>query len=61
MDSEGMKNSAKQFAINVGVLTQGLPVSLINRAYCNQIIRSGRVRLMQITEHREELNQMLIL
>ena len=41
MDSEEMKNRTKQFAINVGVLTQGLPVSQINRAYSNQIIRSS--------------------
>ena len=41
MDSEEMKNRTKQFAINVGVLTQELPVSQINRAYSNQIIRSS--------------------
>jgi four helix bundle protein len=41
MDSEEMKNRTKQFAINVGVLTQGLPVSQINKAYSNQIIRSS--------------------
>ncbi len=41
MDSEEMKNRTKQFAINVGVLTQGLPISQINRAYSNQIIRSS--------------------
>ena len=41
MDSEEMKRRTKQFAINVGVLTQGLPDSQINRAYSNQIIRSS--------------------
>jgi four helix bundle protein len=41
MDSEEMKRRTKQFAINVGILTQGLPESQINRAYCNQIIRSS--------------------
>ncbi len=41
MDSEEMKRRTKQFAINVGVLTQGLPDSQINRAYNNQIIRSS--------------------
>lgn len=41
MDSEEMKSRTKQFAINVGVLTQGLSVSQINRAYSNQIIRSS--------------------
>ena len=28
-------------SINVGVLTQGLPESQTNRAYCNQMIRSS--------------------
>jgi four helix bundle protein len=41
MDSEEMKTRTKQFAINIGVLTQGLPISQINRAYSNQIIRSS--------------------
>ncbi len=41
MDSEEMKHKTKQFAINVAILTQGLPESQINRAYCNQIIRSS--------------------
>ena len=41
MDSEEMKRRTKQFAIKVGVLTQGLPESQINRAYSNQIIRSS--------------------
>lgn len=36
-----MKNRTKQFAINVGFLTQSLPESQINRAYSNQIIRSS--------------------
>jgi len=41
MDAEEMKRRTKQFAVNVGILTQGLPESQINRAYCNQIIRSS--------------------
>ncbi|MFZ1785192.1 MAG: four helix bundle protein [Ferruginibacter sp.] len=41
MDSEEMKRRTKEFAIKVGILTQGLPDSPINRAYCNQIIRSS--------------------
>lgn len=41
MDSEEMKRRTKEFAIKVGVLTQGLPESRINRTYCNQIIRSS--------------------
>lgn len=41
MDSEEMKRKTKQFAIKVGILTQGFPESKINRAYCNQIIRSS--------------------
>lgn len=41
MDSEEMKRRTKLFAINVGVLTQSLPYSQINKAYCNQIIRSS--------------------
>lgn len=41
MDSEEMKRRTKQFAINIGVLTQGLPESQINRAYCSQIVRSS--------------------
>jgi four helix bundle protein len=41
MDSEEMKRRTKQFAIDVGILTQSFPESQINRAYCNQIIRSS--------------------
>jgi len=41
MDSEEMKRRTKMFAINVGILTQRFPESQINRAYCNQIIRSS--------------------
>ena len=41
MDSEEMKRRTKEFAIKVEVLTQSLPESQINRAYCNQIIRSS--------------------
>lgn len=41
MDSEEMKRRTKQFAINIGILTQSFPESQINRAYCNQIIRSS--------------------
>jgi four helix bundle protein len=41
MDSEVMKQKTRQFAIDVGILTQGLPESAVNRAYCNQIIRSS--------------------
>ena len=35
-----MKSRTKQFDIDVGVLTQSLPFSQINKAYSNQIIRS---------------------
>jgi four helix bundle protein len=41
MDSEEMKRRTKQFAIDVGILTQSLSESQINRAYCNQIIRGS--------------------
>lgn len=41
MDSEGMKQRTKQFAINVALLTQKLPDTPVNRAYRNQIIRSA--------------------
>jgi four helix bundle protein len=41
MDSEEMKRRTKQFAIDVGILTQSFPESRINKAYCNQIIRSS--------------------
>ena len=41
MDAEEMKSRTKQFAIVVGVLTQSLPYSQINKAYSNQIIRSS--------------------
>ena len=41
MDAEEMKRRTKQFAIDVGVLTQSLPYSQINKAYSNQIIRSS--------------------
>ena len=41
MDAEEMKRRTKEFAIKIGILTQGFPESQINRAYCNQIIRSS--------------------
>lgn len=41
MNAEEMKQRTKQFAIDVGILTQGLPSSTINKAYANQIIRSS--------------------
>lgn len=41
MNAEEMKMRTKQFAINIGILTQGLPDSPVNRAYSNQIIRSS--------------------
>lgn len=41
MDPEEMKRRTKQFAVNIGILTQGLSESQINRAYSNQIIRSS--------------------
>lgn len=36
-----MKRRTKLFAINVALLTQKLPDTLVNRPYKNQIIRSG--------------------
>ncbi len=41
MDAEGMKSRTKLFAINIALLTQMLPDTIINRAYKGQIIRSG--------------------
>ena len=41
MTSEEMRNKTKQFAIDIGVLTQSFPESQINRVYCNQLIRSS--------------------
>ncbi|MDX2045919.1 MAG: four helix bundle protein [Chitinophagaceae bacterium] len=41
MDSEEMKRRTKMFAINVAMLTQKLPDTLINKIYKGQIIRSS--------------------
>ena len=53
MDSEEMKRRTKQFAINVGVLTQGLPDSQINRAKSN----ADFINKLKIVE--EELDESL--
>lgn len=41
MDAEEMKSRTKLFAINIALLTQKLPDTIINRAYKGQIIGSG--------------------
>lgn len=41
MTANEMKDRTKAFAINVAKLTQKLPENPVNRAYINQIIRSG--------------------
>ena len=57
MDSEEMKRRTKQFAINVGVLTQGLPDSQINRASRRAKSNADFINKLKIVE--EELDESL--
>ena len=41
MNAEELKSRTKQFAIDIGMLTQLLPENRINNAYCNQLVRSS--------------------
>lgn len=41
MNAEELKQRTKKFAIEVGMFTQLLPYNNLNKAYCNQIIRSS--------------------
>lgn len=41
MNAEELKSRTKQFAIDIGRLTQLLPENRINNAYCNQVVRSS--------------------